>query len=78
MAPVAGGIAHAQQHWLILGPRARERFRGPSAANFFGTDNFGRDVFTRVLYGSRVSLEIGFYTVVVTAMFGTAAGAAAG
>ncbi|MBL8839755.1 MAG: ABC transporter permease [Alphaproteobacteria bacterium] len=58
--------------------RARERFRGPSAANFFGTDNFGRDVFTRVIYGSRVSLEIGFYTVVVTAICGTAAGAAAG
>ena len=58
--------------------RARDRFQAPSAAHWFGTDNFGRDIYTRVLFGARLSLEIGFYTVVLTAIFGTAVGAIAG
>jgi len=33
---------------------------GPSAAHFFGTDDLGRDIFSRVLYGSRVSMIVGF------------------
>ena len=35
----------------------------PSLDHFFGTDNYGRDVFTRVLYGTRLDLQIGFYTI---------------
>jgi peptide/nickel transport system permease protein len=40
--------------------KVRFRFRAPSQAFWFGTDQFGRDVFTRVLYGARISLFVGF------------------
>ena len=50
----------------------------PSAAHFFGTDNFGRDVFARVVYGARLDLEIGFFAMLIPAVFGTAVGIAAG
>ena len=50
----------------------------PSAAHYFGTDNFGRDVFARVVYGARLDLEIGFFSMLIPAVFGTAVGIAAG
>ena len=58
--------------------RARFRFRAPDMDNFFGTDNFGRDIFTRVVYGARMSILIGFVTVTFTAIIGTACGLIAG
>src|SRR5258708_2933383 len=58
--------------------RARNGFKPASFANWFGTDNFGRDIFSRLVFGSRLSLEIGFATVVVTAILGTFAGTLAG
>ena len=39
--------------------RPAERLTGPAAGHWFGTDNFGRDVYTRTLYGTRVSLVVG-------------------
>lgn len=50
----------------------------PSAAHPFGTDNFGRDVLTRVLYGARVDLLIGLVPTSITFVTGVALGAAAG
>jgi peptide/nickel transport system permease protein len=35
-------------------------FRPPSMENFLGTDEFGRDIFSRIIYGARISLQIGF------------------
>src|SRR5258708_2791338 len=58
--------------------RARNRFKPPSFENWFGTDNFGRDIFSRLVFGSRLSLEIGFATVILTAIVGTVAGTLAG
>ena len=58
--------------------RARFRFRAPGLDNFFGTDNFGRDIFTRVVYGARLSISIGFATVALTALVGTSIGLLAG
>ena len=58
--------------------RAHARFRPPSWVNPFGTDNFGRDVFSRVAFGARLSIQIGFLTVLLTAILGTACGLAAG
>lgn len=43
----------------------------PSAAHWFGTDNFGRDYFTRILYGGRVSLLVGILSMLVSITFGT-------
>jgi peptide/nickel transport system permease protein len=55
----------------------RVRFRAPSASYFFGTDMFGRDIFTRVLYGARVSLFVGFAVSVVSGLCGAVIGVVA-
>ena len=52
--------------------------QAPSAAHWFGTDELGRDIFNRVMYGSTVSLSIGIVTVIVALTFGLILGAAAG
>ncbi|MCA2993152.1 ABC transporter permease [Gemmatimonas sp.] len=54
------------------------RRAAPSAAHWFGTDELGRDVFTRVLSGARVSLAIGLLSALVSAGLGTVIGSAAG
>ena len=51
---------------------------GPSGSHFFGTNREGRDVWSRVLYGGRVSLKIGLATVLVAALGGTALALVAG
>ena len=51
-----------------------EKFLSPSAAHWLGTDNFGRDTFTRILYGGRVSLMVGFLSMLVSIVFGTVYG----
>ena len=50
----------------------------PSRSHPFGTDELGRDVLSRVIYGSRVSLEVGVVAVGIAATIGTAGGLAAG
>ncbi len=56
----------------------RYRLGAPNAIHWFGTDNFGRDVLSRVLHGSRVSLLIGLLVVTLTGVFGTLIGAVSG
>jgi len=56
----------------------RARFRPPGEAFWFGTDNFGRDIFSRLAFGARLSLGIGFAVVLATGLIGTAIGLAAG
>ncbi len=51
---------------------------GPSAAHLFGVDQLGRDVFSRVIYGSRVSLEVGIIGTAIAAVIGTVLGLLAG
>ena len=53
------------------------RLRPPSASHWLGTDELGRDVLTRLLYGTRISLVTGFVVVTIAAVFGTLAGGAA-
>jgi peptide/nickel transport system permease protein len=54
------------------------RLEAPSAQFFFGTDEFGRDIFSRVIHGSRVSLFISFFTVVLANMGGIIMGVTGG
>ena len=54
------------------------RLQGFSAAHLFGTDEMGRDVFARVIYGGRTSLWIGFVATLVSLLIGGAIGAMAG
>ncbi len=54
------------------------RTRAPSELYWFGTDMLGRDVYSRVLYGARVSLTVGFSVAFFAAIIGTAIGLVAG
>ena len=57
---------------------ARNRLQSPSREHLLGTDQYGRDIFTRILYGLRTSIEIGISVVILTIVFGGIIGIAAG
>jgi peptide/nickel transport system permease protein len=56
--------------WHVLSP--------PSGSHWFGTDELGRDVFSRVLYGARISLKVGFVAIGIAVVVGSAVGLVAG
>ncbi|RXT08181.1 ABC transporter permease [Ammoniphilus sp. CFH 90114] len=55
-----------------------EALQGPSLKHWFGTDNFGRDIFTRMLYAARTDLQIGIFSVIMPLLFGTLIGLLSG
>jgi len=55
-----------------------EKFQPPSLRHLCGTDNLGRDIFTRILYGGRISLMIGFVSTLFSALVGIVIGLFAG
>lgn len=55
-----------------------KRLQPPSQQHWFGLDEMGRDIFSRVIFGCRISLEIGILVIIISASIGTIAGALAG
>lgn len=53
-------------------------FQGPSADFLLGTDNLGRDIFSRIVYGARISLQVGIIAVGISAILGGVVGSIAG
>jgi len=71
-------LAPAIAPWDPNRPDVRKILDAPSKAHPLGTDQLGRDVLSRMLYGARVSLAVGFVSVGIATMIGIALGAAAG
>lgn len=74
MALVPGAIAPYAPNEFDYGAI----LQAPSAAHPFGTDNFGRDVFSRVVWGARIDMQIALFTTLFPFVFGTFAGVMTG
>ena len=62
----------------VNGEQISRKNEPPSAEHWFGTDSLSRDVFSRVVYGARVSLFVGITVVTISGIFGVIIGAIAG
>ena len=74
MSLFPGFFAHADPNAIHL----TDRNAGPSGAHWFGTDNLGRDFFARIVYGARISVQIGFGVVFLSATFAAILGLISG
>jgi len=76
------GAASALASWVSPydpdKPDLQLQLRAPSPVHLLGTDDLGRDLLTRILYGGRISLSIGVLAMTLAVLMGTAVGAAAG
>lgn len=62
----------------VIEPNYASMLQAPSSEHWFGTDNLGRDVFARVIYGSRISLQVSIMSIVISLIIGGGFGAVAG
>ncbi|MDU1912583.1 nickel transporter permease [Fusobacterium sp.] len=63
---------------VVIKQNLGSRLQGPSAAHWLGTDEFGRDIFARLIHGARVSLMVGIVAVTISIACGGTLGALAG
>lgn len=63
---------------VVIKQNLAHRLQGPSAAHWLGTDEFGRDIFARLVHGTRVSLKVGIVAVGISIVIGGILGAVAG
>jgi len=75
---IVAAAAPLMTQYLPDGIDLANRRAAPSLSHLFGTDELGRDVFTRTLYGARISLVIGLLAAAVTAAVGVTIGAVSG
>jgi len=71
-------LAPALAPWDPNKPDMKRILEAPSSKHWLGTDQIGRDVLSRLLYGSRISLAVGFVSVGIATLIGVLMGAAAG
>ncbi|MGL4987658.1 MAG: ABC transporter permease, partial [Cetobacterium sp.] len=76
LALFADQIANYDQ--VVIKQNLRMRLKPPSAQNWLGTDEFGRDIFARLIHGARVSLKVGILAVGIAIIAGGFLGAIAG
>lgn len=62
----------------VIGQNVMERLQSPSGTHWLGTDELGRDVFFRIIYGTRFSLAVGIVAILISIVFGVTLGAIAG
>jgi peptide/nickel transport system permease protein len=69
-------------HWIAPYPydetNVRQRLKPPGAQFYLGTDNLGRDVFSRIIYGARISVTVGFGAVALSILLATILGVTSG
>lgn len=74
----SAAIGPVVTHYSPLAISMKDRLEPPSAAHWFGTDDFGRDVLSRVLHGARISLMVSFSSVAFSLVLGTLLGTLGG
>src|SRR5712691_6948562 len=75
---VVAGAAPLFAPYDPLAMQPAVRFQGPSLVHLFGTDEYGRDVLSRLMYGARISLEVGIISVGISLVVGAILGLVAG
>lgn len=60
---------------MAIGQNIQERLQRPSTEHWFGTDHFGRDIFARIVHGTRISLSLGIFAMVIAVAIGSVLGA---
>lgn len=71
VGPMFSSYTYAEQDLMVAN-------QGPSSAHWFGTDTLGRDLYTRVMYGARISLTIGFVAALINLVIGVIYGGVSG
>ncbi|MBE9913357.1 ABC transporter permease [Paenibacillus donghaensis] len=71
IAPLVAPFDYKEQQLM-------DRLKAPSSTHWFGTDDMGRDIFSRVMYGARISLWVGLFSVIGSIVAGTVLGIIAG